>query len=159
MSEPEPMQERPKKHAHLWRCRCLHGAHKRRKESLSSRQCPLSLSLSRARARARLLLLQQLPPSLCPFLCLLVPAQAQAPLVVPTAPVCRCRRRGPETGIRPRPSGPRVGEPEHGAPGGGGGGRGQPAAGRVWIKPSTVIQNPFKLLWDKSNFGLRRTYQ
>jgi hypothetical protein len=32
MSEPEPMQQRPKKtQTHLWRCRCLHGAHKRKK--------------------------------------------------------------------------------------------------------------------------------
>ncbi len=48
MSEPEPMQQRPKKntHTHLWRCRCLHGAHKRKKEKrLLSRQCSLSLSL------------------------------------------------------------------------------------------------------------------
>jgi hypothetical protein len=134
MSEPEPMQERPKKTRTLMTMSLPTWCSQEKKgkpfvPAMSS--LSLSLSLSLSRARARLLLLQQLPPSLCPFLCLLVPAQAQAPLVVPTAPVCRRRRRGPETGIRPRPSGPRVGEPEHGAPGGGGGGRGQPAAGRV----------------------------
>jgi hypothetical protein len=92
MSEPEPMQQRQKKNTHTLMTMSLPKWCSQEKERKAF--CPgsvLSPSLPPPRNNnnsglSRLLLLQQqLPPSLCPFLCLLVPAQAQAPRVVPSA--------------------------------------------------------------------------